>query len=97
MPLLTPNRGEKSHVPAIVVIIPVLAVTLRMRPFFVSAMKMLPVASTATSFGPYSDVLVAATLSETYRYPLLPFPATVVITPVLTVTFRIRSFPESAM
>ena len=68
--------------------IPVLAVTLCMQPLPVSAMKMLPDASTATSLGLYNEVFVAATLSE--ALPSIPFPATVVITPVLTVTFRIR-------
>ena len=58
-------------------------------------MKMLPEESTATLDGLDNEVLVAATLSLTFN--VLPSPATVVITPVLTVTFRIRLLLESAM
>ena len=66
MPLVIPLT--KLLLPADVVIIPVLAVTLRMRLFHVSAMKMLPDASSATPLGAPSEVLVAATLSETYPH-----------------------------
>ena len=52
-----------TSVPAIVVIIPVLAVTKRILLFNVSAMKMLPDVSTAASLGEDNAVLVAATLS----------------------------------
>ena len=50
--------------PANVVIVPVLDVTLRIRLLAVSAMKMLPDVSIATSRGLNIEVLVAATLSR---------------------------------
>ena len=56
---------------------------------------MLPVVSTATSRGLYSGAVVASTLSSINVVP--PFPATVVITPVLTVTFLTRLLAVSAM
>ena len=75
--------------PATVVMMPVEAVTLRMRWLFVSTMYRLPLASTATPDGLLSLALVAAPVSP--EKPKVPVPATVVMMPVAAVTLRMRS------
>ena len=96
MALLVAKKSAGFPEPAMIVIMPVLAVTLRTRPLPVSAMNMLPDGSTATSVGFLNEVLVAATLSFIMSL-LLPSPATVVIKPVIIVTLRIRLLRVSAM
>ena len=58
-------------------------------------MKMLPAKSTTTHVGWYTAVAVA--IMPFSKGEISPLPATVVITPVLTVIFRMRLFPVSAM
>jgi hypothetical protein len=58
-------------------------------------MKMFPALSTAIPSGSASVALVAAIPS--LLYPLVPLPATVLISPVLELTRRIRLFAASAM
>src|ERR1035438_3963196 len=64
-----------------------------MRPLYVSAMYRLPAASKAMPEGLYSPALVAGPVSP--LKPPVPFPATVVITPLETL--RMRLLPESAI
>ena len=75
--------------PATVVMMPVLAVTLRMRLLPLSAINKLPAASTATPLGRKSWALVASPPSPP-KPPLPPLPATVVMMPVLAVILRMR-------
>ena len=76
--------------PTTVVITPVATVTLRMRLLARSEMYKLPELSNTTSCGLLSLAAVACMLSP--LYPVPPFPATVDIIPVDTVTLRITLF-----
>ena len=78
--------------PATVVMMPARS-TMRTRALKLSAMTRRPVASTATSDGPFSSARVAGPPSPLKPPPLkpTPLPATVPIAPS-TVTFRIRLF-----
>jgi hypothetical protein len=69
---------------------PVLAVTLYMRPLDSIAMKMFPDLSTAMPVGLYTLLAVATTEPLMLILIEVPLPATVVMMPVLTVTFRMR-------
>lgn len=74
-------------------------VTFRTPLCWLSLIKMSPTASTATYRGRYNSAAVALPPSPTYgiRKRTVEFiPATVVIMPVLTDIFRMRSFPVSA-
>ena len=80
-------------VPAIVVMMPLTADTFRILLLAVSAMKTFPNASTANPFGNLSDAVMAGTPSPLKAWE--PSPATVVIKPVLTVTFMTLLLPVS--
>src|SRR5580692_8446185 len=88
-------ENPRLPLPATVVMIPVIADTLRMRLLLVSAIKRLPEASTATLAGLFNNAEVAGPPSPE-KLPLFtpsaPLPATVVMTP-LDDTFRIRLLP----
>ena len=88
-----PPSPEKPNCPfpATVVITPVAASTRRMRSLESSAMNRLPEPSTATPRGLLSWAAVAGPPSP--ENPSLPFPATVVITPVAASTRRMRLLP----
>jgi putative effector of murein hydrolase LrgA (UPF0299 family) len=76
---------------------PVLAVTLYMRLASSLAMKMFPDLSTAMAVGLYTLLAVATTGPLMLFCIEVPLPATVVMMPVLTVTFRMRLLRVSAM
>ena len=88
-------KGKVSPLPATVVIMPVFAATFRTRLLPVSAIKMFPDLSTATSSGKFSSAVVASTLSDTYPLPLVP--AIVVMMPLMADTFRILLLAVSVM
>ena len=67
--------------------------TRRMRLFHVSAMSKLPIKSSATPCGWYKLALVLGPPSP--LKPIMPFPATVVITSEPAATRRMRSLPPS--
>src|SRR5947207_2716491 len=79
--------------PATVVMIPVAAVTLRIRWLELSAMYRLPLASTATPAGTLRLAFVAAPPSP--AKPKTPLLATVVMIHVRQAALRIRSLPRS--
>jgi hypothetical protein len=85
-----------SPVPAYVVMMPVVALTMRIRLFMVSAMNTLPALSTATPCEPYKVALLAGPPSPLAPF-LFPLPANVVIVPVANSTRRILTFMTSAM
>ena len=70
-----------TPVPAMVVMTPVAWFTSRMRLFSESAMKRFPAASTVTPVGSFSLALTAS--PPLPEEPEVPFPATVVMTPVM--------------
>jgi putative effector of murein hydrolase LrgA (UPF0299 family) len=76
---------------------PVLAVTLYMRPLDSIPMKMFDDLSTAMAVGLYTLFAVATTGPLMLTVIEVPLPATVVMMPVLTVTFRMRLLRVSAM
>ena len=88
-------RGDFCPLPATVVIMPVFAATFRTRLLPVSAIKMLPDLSTATSSGKFSGAFVASILS--IKNPLLLVPAIVVMIPLMADTFRILLLAVSVM
>ena len=80
--------------PATVLMTPVEADTKRMRLLDLSAIHKSPDAPTATPVGPQSDALVAGPLSP--LKPLVPFPATVQMSPEEADTRRMRWLYVSA-
>ena len=98
---VAPVAGAPSPVwlavpsPAMVVMMPVAAVTLRMRLLPESTMYRLPAVSIATSDGPLNCAAVASPLSP--LDPSTPVPATVLMMPVVAVTLRMTWPLNSAM
>ena len=92
----TPSPVDPATpVPAMVLTMLVLTVTLRILLFEESAIYMFPFVSTATPFMLLNEADNAGPLSP--LNPTSPFPATVVMIPVLAVTLRTTLLSESPM
>src|SRR5439155_182905 len=88
----SPPKSQAPPVPATVLIVPVVAATLRMTQLPLSAMKRLPAPSRATPAGELSSAAVAAPPSPA-KPQTHPAPATVLIVPVAAATMRMTQLP----
>ena len=93
----SPPGLQKPGTPATVVMMFVVAATLRTTQLKMSPMYTLPEGSTATPSGEASEALVAGPPSPSKPKPAQPRPAKFAITPVPRSTWRTRLLSMSAM